>query len=407
MNPLTLALFILAFLNAGSPGLSQAGAAPQRQITQVRTGIDVLEAEQFAPLAGLRLGLITNQTGLDSSGRSTIDLLQTAPGVTLAAVFSPEHGLSGRLEGRYPSVTETISGIPVYSLYGRVRRPTEKMLEGLDALVFDIQGIGARFFTYHTTMGYAMEAAAARGLSFFVLDRPNPITASIVQGPVMDADIISFTGYFPLPVRHGMTIGELATLFNAEKQIGVDLRVIGMEGYRRGDWYDETGLAWVSPSPNLLTLTEAVLYPGVAMVEGANVSVGRGTPTPFELVGAPWIRADDLSAYLNGREVQGVRFIAADFIPEKGRYKAKTCHGVRLILTDRRTLNPAVLGLEIAAALYKLFPREFLIDKTLPMIGSKKVLQAIKDGCDPHSIAKGWQKGLEEFTRLRSNYLLY
>lgn len=412
-------LIILSLLLSGpfvfSAKTAQAASEPgvglhegqQTRNFRVKTGIDVLEAENFAPLAGLRVGLITNHSGQDSAGQSTVEILRRAPGIKLVAIFSPEHGLSGRMDREVSSGIDPSSGLPVYSLYSGARRPTEKMLEGLDALVFDVQDAGVRFYTYITTMGYAMEAAARKGLSFYVLDRPNPITASFVQGPVMDRDMESFTGYFPLPVRHGMTVGELASLFNSENKIGVNLHVVRMRGYERADWYDNTGLIWVPPSPNLHTLREAVLYPGVAMVEGANVSVGRGTGTPFELVGAPWVQADELAAYLNGRKIQGVRFTPVDFIPESDRYKTKVCHGVSISLEDREILDPTVLGIEIAAALYKLFPGDFQIHKALSLIGSQKVLQAIEEGYDPRTIADNWQKPLEDFISLRSKYLLY
>jgi CubicO group peptidase (beta-lactamase class C family) len=270
---------------------------------RVQAGIDVLEAQDFAPLMGLRIGLITNHTGVDSEGRRTVDLLASVPGVKLAAIFSPEHGLYGTQEE--VSVTEVTrdkaTGLPVYSLYGKDLRPTEEMLDGLDALVFDIQDAGVRFYTYITTMGYAMEEAARKGIAFYVLDRPDLISGAFVQGPVMDDDLKSFTGYFPLPLRHGMTVGELAGMFNKENEMGLQLHVIKMRGYKRPDWYDETGLRWIDPSPNLKTLQEAILYPAVAMAEGANVSVGRGTGTPFELLGAPWIDAQALADYLNAR----------------------------------------------------------------------------------------------------------
>jgi uncharacterized protein YbbC (DUF1343 family) len=281
------------------------------------------------------------------------------------------------------------------------------MLKGLDALVFDIQDAGVRFYTYITTMGFAMEAAAKKGIPFYVLDRPNPITASSVQGPGLERDLRSFTGYFPLPVRHGMTVGELAGMFNAEKRIGVKLRVIKMRGYKRTDWYDETGLPWVKPSPNLRTLTGAVLYPGVAMVEGSNVSVGRGTDTPFELLGAPWIDGRELAFYLNDRKIEGVRFMPADFTPASRPFKDEVCHGVQIVLVDRQALDSPALGVEIASALHRLYPKSFQLDKTLGLIGSREVLQLIKAGQDPKGIAQQWQRPLEEFCKVRAKYLLY
>jgi len=374
---------------------------------KVQTGIDVLNVQKFAPLFGLRVGLITNHTGIDSEGRRTIDLLYKASGVKLISIFVPEHGLSGQMEGRIFSTTDSITGLPVYSLYGDVERPTEKMLDGLDALVFDLQDAGVRFYTYITTMAYALEATAKKGIPFYVLDRPNPLTGSVVQGPVMNRDLRSFVGYFPMPIRHGMTVGELASMFNKENQMGVKLKVIKMRGYQRSDWYDETGLLWVNPSPNLRTLTEAILYPGVAMVEGANVSVGRGTETPFELLGAPWMKAKELAEYLNRRKIQGVRFIPVDFTPKSNRFENQLCHGIQIVLTDRQALDSPALGVEIASALHRLYSSDFHLDKTLPLIGSYEVLQAIKEGQDPNSIVLNWQASLEKFFKLRSKYLLY
>jgi uncharacterized protein YbbC (DUF1343 family) len=373
----------------------------------VQLGVDVLEAENFAPLAGLRVGLITNHTGLDREGRRTIDLLLQAPGVKLAALFNPEHGLAGKVDERVASASEPVSGLPVYSLYGEVERPTDSMLEGLDALVFDIQDVGARPYTYVTTMGYSLEAAAAKGIDFYVLDRPNAINGAVVQGPILDRDLRSFVGYFPLPVRHGMTVGELAEMFNAELQLGAKLHVVKMRGWERADWFDETGLAWVNPSPNLRNLTEATLYPGPVLVEGADLSVGRGTDTPFELLGAPWIDAKKLAAHLNARQIQGIRFLPVDFTPSQGRFAGEVCRGVQLFLLDREALDSPQMGVEIAAALYKLFPGDFQIDKTLPLVGARWVLDAIKAGQDPRRIAYRWEEPLEHFLKLRAKYLLY
>ena len=373
---------------------------------KVQTGLEVLSAGKFSPLAGLRVGLITNHSGIDSGGRRAIDLFHRAPGLKLTKIFTPEHGLSGRSEGKISHTRDSLTGLPIYSLYGNVLKPSEKMLAGLDALAFDIQDMGVRFYTYITTLGYAMEAAAKRGIAFYVLDRPNPITGSAVQGPMMDKNFKSFTGYFPLPIRHGMTVGELAEMFNTENRIGAKLHVIKMAGYDRTIWYDETGLPWVNPSPNLRTLTEGTLYPGVAMVEGANVSVGRGTATPFELVGAPWIDADQLTQYLNGRRIPGVEFRRAQFVPDGDRFKNRECRGVRILLIDRQALNSPSLGIEIASALYRLYPKDFEIEKMLPLIGAPWLLDALKEK-DPHFIVSQWQEPLETFRMLRAGYLLY
>ena len=374
---------------------------------KTQTGIDVLEAENFASLQGRRVGLITNSTGVDAGGKRTIDLLYRAPGVRLVALFSPEHGLAGLADARVSSTTDAATGLPVYSLYGDVERPTEQMLDRLDALVFDIQDAGVRFYTYVTTLGYCLEAAAKKGIDFYVLDRPNPINGHEVEGPVLDSDLRSFVAYFPLPIRHGMTVGELAEMFNSENHLGAKLHVIKMQGWRRTDWYDETGLAWVNPSPNLRNPTEEALYPGVAMVEGANVSVGRGTDTPFEVLGAPWIDSRQLSTYLNGRDIQGVRFVPADFKPSSSSFANQVCHGVQFVLLDRQALDPAELGVELAAALWKLYPQVFHLDKTLPLIGARWILKAIEAGEDASQIVSEWQGTLEQFRTLRAKYLLY
>ncbi|MFZ0888258.1 MAG: exo-beta-N-acetylmuramidase NamZ domain-containing protein [Candidatus Binataceae bacterium] len=374
---------------------------------RVLTGADALESQRFAIFKGRRIGLITNQSGVDADGNQLSRVMRRARGVRLAAIFTPEHGMSGLKEGKIPSATDGTAGLPIFSLYGDLRRPSDEMLAGIDALVFDVQDSGARFYTYATTMAYAMEAAARRGIDFYVLDRPNPISASVVEGPVMDASLKSFTGYFPMPTRHGMTIGELAEMFNGENRIGARLHVVRMRGCHRNDWYDQTGLRWVPPSPNLRTLAAATLYPGVGMVEGANVSVGRGTDTPFEMVGAPWIDSDRLLSYLEGRKIAGVRFEAAAFTPSVEIYANRLCHGVRIRLEDRRVLDSPSLGVELIAALYRLYPRDFTVDSTLAMVGSRRVLEQIKSGEDPKSIEQGWQSSLQAFRLLRARYLLY
>ena len=396
-----------AELLAARPELAPFVAAELAAAPRVQTGLDLLAAQDFAPLRGLRVGLITNQTGRDARGRSDLELLGAAPGVRVAALFSPEHGFYGDRDEIVSSGAEPGTGLTIHSLYGATRRPTPAMLEGLDALVFDIQDVGARFYTYITTLAYAMEAAAGRGIPIYVLDRPDPITAVTVQGPMLDADRTSFTGYYPLPVRHGMTVAEVARYFNAEAGIGADLRVIPMRGYQRRAWFDQTGLPWVWPSPNLRSLVQATLYPGVALVEGANVSVGRGTDTPFELIGAPWIDGRELSRHLEARALPGVRFSPAEFTPQASVYRGKNCQGVRLTVTDRDALDSPALGIEIAAALQHLYPNDFRLDSTLGSIGSASVLAAIRAGDDPRAIAAGWQPELEAFLARRARYLLY
>jgi uncharacterized protein YbbC (DUF1343 family) len=371
------------------------------------TGIDALILHNFSEVAGLRIGLVTNRSVRNSNGQSTIEVLAKAPGLNLVAIFTPEHGLGADREGNIQSSHDAETGLPVYSLYGASRRPLDSMLFGVDAFVIDLQDVGVRFYTYATTMAYVMEAAAAKHIPVIVLDRPNPIAAAGVKGPMLEPGLLSFTGYFSMPVQHGMTLGELALMFNAEKSIGANLSVVRMQNYRRESWYDETGLAWTNPSPNLRTIEEAILYPGVALIEGANVSVGRGTSTPFEIAGVPWIEGHSLLSYLETRGIPGVRFAAADFTPEADRYAHVLCHGVRISLAERSKFNAPRLGIELAAALHRLYPEHFSIDDTASLIGSREIVGAIKAGGDPLEIEKGWQEGLAGFLRVRSKYLLY
>jgi uncharacterized protein YbbC (DUF1343 family) len=385
-----------------------AGAArPLLRNAQTKTGIEVLIEQGFAPLRGKRVGLITNHTGLARDGRRTIDVLAAAPGVELVALFAPEHGLAGREEGKVAGATDAVTGLPVYSLYGETRRPTDEMLRGLDALVFDLQDAGVRFYTYITTMAYAMEEAAKRRIGFYVLDRPNPLGGKRIEGPVLDADKTSFVGYFPLPVRHAMTVGELARLFNAENRIGADLHVMAMRDWRRSDTFEMTGLPWMAPSPNLRSLDAALLYPGVEILQAGGVSVGRGTDTPFELFGAPWVRGIELAEELNRRFVPGVRFVPTRFTPREGLHKDQACEGVALVITDRSTLHATLLGLEAAAALAKLYPEEFALEKISTLLGSAATLERLKRGDAPARIVEDWAEELEAFARLRARYLLY
>jgi uncharacterized protein YbbC (DUF1343 family) len=375
----------------------------------VKTGIDVLEAQHFAALAGKRVGLITNATGRASDGQRTADLLAHAPNVKLTALFSPEHGIeTAAADGaKVDSSRDAATGLPVYSLYGDTQRPTAQMLEGIDALVFDIQDVGARFYTYITTMAYCLEAAGKKGIDFYVLDRPNPINGAEVDGPMLDPDLHSFTAYFAMPIRHGMTVGELAEMFNRENHLNARLHVIKMQGWQRTDWFDETGEVWINPSPNLRNLTEVTLYPGICLVEGANVSVGRGTDTPFELVGAPWLDGRELAAYLNGKKIQGVRFVPTDFKPSSGPFAGEVCHGVQIVLIDRQAMEPTEMGVELISALWRLAPQKFKLDDTLRLVGNRKVLESIRAGGSPPRIWYDWQEALESFKELRAQFLLY
>jgi uncharacterized protein YbbC (DUF1343 family) len=371
------------------------------------TGIDVLEAQKFAPLAGKRVGLITNQTGIDRNGHSTVDLLFHAPGVKLVALFSPEHGIRGNLDALVPSLTDEMTGLPVYSLYGETERPTDAMLTGVDTLVFDIQDAGVRFYTYITTMGYAMEAAAAHHIAFYVLDRPDPLGGERIEGPMLDRDRSNFVGYFPMPVRMGMTLGEMAQMFNAENKIGCDLHIVRMQRWGRAMWFDETGLPWVNPSPNLRSLNENILYPGLEILQAGGVSVGRGTSQPFEVIGAPWIRGEQLAAELNRRATPGVQFEPAKFTPDSGLYKGEPCEGVTVVLTDRGALPAMRMGVEIADALGNLYPGKFEPQKLIELLGNDKTVQQLAKGGDPAAVVASWNEDLASFRSLRSKYLIY
>jgi uncharacterized protein YbbC (DUF1343 family) len=385
---------------------------------QVKTGIDVLELHNFDRLRAAepgqvrRVGLLTNQTGVDGLGRRTIDVLAHVEGLKLTAIFSPEHGIIGTLDTTaVGNAVDAATGVPVYSVYGDTdakRRPPLDVLRNLDAVVFDIQDVGARFYTYETTLGYLLEAAAKTGTEVVVLDRPNPITGSYVQGPVSEPGQESFVNYMPEPVRHGMTVGELAKMFNAERHLNAHLTVIPMEGWIRGDWFDSTGLVWMGLSPNLRSLTQAALYPGVALVEGTNVSVGRGTDTPFEVLGAPWIKAKEFADYLNARGIQGVRFVPINFAPAAGaKFAGQKLGGVNIVLLSRNTLDAPELGIELASALHKLYPNEFDMRQMILLLNNHRVMDAIAAGRDPRNIADDWREELERFVEIRKKYLLY
>jgi uncharacterized protein YbbC (DUF1343 family) len=372
-----------------------------------KTGIDVLEDEHFASLRGKRVGLITNQTGVDGTGRHTIDLLAHAEGVQLAAIFSPEHGLAGQADERVASATDAATGLPVFSFYGESRRPTDEMLEGLDALVFDMQDAGVRFYTYATTMAYAMEEAAKRHIAFFVLDRPNPLDGESLEGPMLDRDNLSFTGYFPMPVRHAMTLGELAQMFNAENKFGADLHVIQMKDWHRADRFEATSLVWIPPSPNLRSLNAALLYPGIEILQAGGVSVGRGTHAPFEVFGAPWIEPVAIADALNRRFIPGVRFVPTRFTPASELYAGELCGGISLVITDRASLNAMLMGVEIASMLHKKYPDKFQLEKINQLLGSSSTIDRLKHGDAPSRIVLDWAPELDAFRQMREKYLLY
>ena len=374
---------------------------------QVLTGIDVLERDGFKQLNGMRIGLVTNQTGRDRSGRQTIDVLSKAPNVKLVSLFSPEHGIRGVADEKVSDTKDEQTGVPIYSLYGESRRPKPEQLKEIDALVYDIQDVGTRFYTYIATLGYVMEEAAKAKVPVFILDRPNPINGVDVEGPPADADKLSFTAYHTLPVRHGLTVGELAGLYNDERKIGCEVRVIRMENWRRAMWFDATGLIWVNPSPNMRSLTEAALYPGVGLLETTNLSVGRGTDTPFEVIGAPWLDGRKLASHLNGRKIAGVRFMPIRFTPKSSVFKNEDCSGVNIVITDRSRFQSVLTGLEIAVALHRLFPAEWKIDSYSRLLVNADALERLKRGDSVEGITASWTTALENFRRVRARVLIY
>jgi uncharacterized protein YbbC (DUF1343 family) len=410
----------VATIAAASLGIDVAGVTltgfnelqPLRALgrnVEVLNGVDVLAARKFAPFNGKRVGLITNHTGLLRDGRRNIDAMLAA-GVKLTALFSPEHGLAGAEDHEnIAHGKDAASGLTVWSLYqGKDRKPSPAMLRQIDVLVFDIQDVGARFYTYLSTLRNAMEAAAAAKIPFYVLDRPNPITGVHVEGPMLDAKNISFVGCSVLPLRHGMTLGELARLLNAEEKIGAKLEVIAAKNWRRRDWFDSTNLAWVNPSPNMRSLNAALLYPGIALLESSkNYSVGRGTDAPFEQIGAAWIDGPQLASYLNRRMVPGVRFYPVRFTPTSSNFKGVPIQGVRFVIVDREGFSSLRLGLEVAVALQKLYPGKIDFQANRRLIASEETIDALTRAEDPRSLEPRLQEQLKEFLAVRARYLLY
>ncbi|HSY00838.1 MAG TPA: DUF1343 domain-containing protein [Acidobacteriaceae bacterium] len=417
-----LCILPLAAVLSLAPAPAQS---PMPRTGVVKTGIDVLEANHFRELdtaaqrhnGRLRLGLLTNQCGVDAEGRRTIDVLlhdaaQAVPGLTLTTLFSPEHGISGVLDqSNIASTTDPSTGLPVVSLYGSTdaaRRPTPDALHQLDAVAIDLQDVGVRFYTYEAVVRYFLEAAAKTGTEIIVLDRPNPISGTFVQGPISDPGSESYVNSIPIPVRHGMTLGELARYDNQQLNLHAPLTVIALQGWARSDWYDATGLLWVDPSPNLRDLNQATLYPALGLVETTNISVGRGTDTPFELLGTPWIDARALALYLNRRRLSGVRFVPVDFTPQKPYpYAGQLCHGVNVVVTDRDLVDAPELGIEIAAALHRLYADKFSVEKMNTLLANRSVLDAITAGTDPRQIAQSWRAKLHAFEQQRRSALIY
>jgi len=385
-----------------------SGTIAPKAAAPVLTGIDVMRADGFSVLRGKRVGLITNHTGRARDGATTIDLIHDAKDVKLVALYSPEHGIRGILDETVPGEKDEKTGLPIYSLYGQTRRLTDEVLAGVDTLVVDLQDIGVRFWTYMTTMAYVLEEGAKRKIPVVVLDRPNPVNGVFIEGPALDKEQVSFVGYFPaMPVRHAMTMGELAKLFNAENKIGADLTVIEAKNWRRDDWFDATGLPWVNPSPNMRSVLQATLYPGIGAIEGTNISVGRGTDTPFEHVGAPWIDGVKLADTLNARNIPGIRFYAVRFTPTSSKYANEECQGVFMVVTDRLTMRPVRVGAEIAAALSRLYGSKYELETAWRLFGSQEGLARLRAGDDPATLLSNWSAAEARWRLMRAKYLIY
>src|SRR5262245_46589462 len=392
------------------PASSTGALSSQTRVAakqDVLTGIDVLVGEKFARLQGRKIGLVTNHTGRGRDGRATIDLLHQAPGVTLVALFSPEHGIRGALDDKVGDGKDDKTGLPVFSLYGPRRKPSAETLAGIDTLVFDIQDIGCRFYTYSTTLKLVMEAAAEHKLRMIVLDRPNPIGGLAVDGPLLEAGRESFVAAHSLPVRHGMTFGELARMYNEERKIGADLDVVKIEGWSRGQLYDETLLPWINPSPNMRNLTEALLYPGIGLLETTNVSVGRGTDTPFEWIGAPWIDGRRLAAALDERKLPGVRFVPTPRTPAASVHAKKECGGVQIYVDSWARMEPVRVGLTIACELRRLYPKDWNMDRFDVLLLHKATFEGVRDGKPADELIAAWQADLDAFRARRAKFLLY
>ncbi|MBD8137461.1 DUF1343 domain-containing protein [Bacillus sp. CFBP 13597] len=405
-------LFAICMLSFGIVSSKSVTAVKEKKKQKVSPGIEVLLKEEKNVLSGKKVGLITNPTGIDSKLTSIVDLLHDDPDINLTALFGPEHGVRGDAQAG-ASVEYYIdekTGLPVYSLYGKTKKPTPEMLKDVEVLVFDIQDVGTRYYTYIYTMAYAMEAAKENDIPFIVLDRPNPQGGESVDGPVLEPEFSSFVGLYPIPLKHGMTVGELATLFNKEFKIGADLKVIKMKGWKRDMDYDDTGLPFVLPSPNMPAVSTTFVYPATGLIEGTNVSEGRGTTKPFELIGAPYINSDELAGKLNALRLPGVKFRAASFTPTFSKHAGKLSHGVEIYITDREQFKAVPTGLHIIKTIQDLYPGdfEFLAANNFNLlIGNGWIMSKIKAGSTVNEILKEYQVKQDAFKKVRKNYLLY
>ena len=384
-------------------------------------GLDVLLTEHLDLIRGKRVGIVTNYTAVTRYGTSIVDTISSIPGVHVTALFGPEHGIRGnRSAGAYvESYVDSLTGIRVYSLYGKTRKPTPAMLDSVDVLLFDIQDIGARFYTYISTMGLAMQAAAENHIPFIVLDRPNPITGDIVEGPILNPELKSFVGMYPIPIRHGLTIGELAQMINGEgwleNGVRADLTVIRMKNWRRPMWFDQTGLKWIKTSPNMPDLKTAILYPGMCLIEGTNVSEGRGTHSPFKIIGAPWIKGDSLKQVIDSFHPLGLMVKAAEFVPQPipgmaphPKYEGEVCSGLEFKLANRNIFRSVSFGVTLLSAIHRLYPNKLSFKKSFDLLsGTETLREQIQNGVPPKKIISAWSKKLSEFKITREKYLLY
>ena len=378
-------------------------------------GLSVLFRERLALVEGQSIGLITNQTGIDAQLRSSLMLFAEHPKIRLAALFSPEHGVWGNVQSaiRIPSAIDKQQQIPIYSLYGETQQPAQEMLTGIDVLVYDIQDVGSRFYTYISTLLLAMKAAAAGNVDFLVLDRPNPIRGDRIEGNLLQPAFQSFVGAYLLPIRHGMTVGELAQLFKAELDLNLQLEVVPMCGWARSMWYDQTGLPWAPPSPNMPILETAMLYPGTCLIEGTNLSEGRGTTKPFEWIGAPWIDADRWAERLNDFDLPGVRFRPVHFTPTFSKHANQQCHGVQVHVMNREELKPIEVALHLISTIMRDYPDRFAFREnrgryTFDLLaGTDRLRLRLLGGESPTEIVQGWGAEVEEFTKKHRPYLLY
>jgi len=402
-----LVIVIVAFaFGLASCALSKSSV----NAAQVQSALDIMVQEDFASLKGKKIGLISNHSALDRQSRNILDLMQASKNVQLLAVFAPEHGFYGKADEKIKNTKDEKTGMMIYSLYDDTRVPTKEELKGIDTLVFDIQDIGARFYTYTSTMAMCMKTAAENNIEFVVFDRPNPITGLRVDGPIQDEDLYKkFTGYFPQPIIHGMTIGELAKMFNEYYGIQCKLTVVEMKGWKRNMFFDETGMPWINPSPNIRNVTQEILYPAIALTEAgeSNVSVGRGTDSPFEVLGAPWIDADKLVEEMKSRNIPGVDFVAIHFTPTESKFKGELCHGFKVILTDRNSFDTIGLGFNLLAALCKVGGDTYKLEPNRGLVGSRDVIERIKKGEPIETIRSAYAKQLDEFIKARNNFIIY